>query len=103
MKIASAYLNIPLSKKESKQEVGTIVTFKIDRIYVTKNDAGIDGCDNPKYKMRTVNALKYYDNDEGLVKTLGISTKYVKVVETGCGLPCDYILIVRNDLLIYRC
>jgi len=98
VKTASADLNIPLSKEELKQAFGVIVTFKQDRIEVSKNKF-IDGCNAPKYKIKTVDALKYYDNDRAYLKMLGVSTKYVKVIGTGCGLPCDAILIINNNLI----
>ena len=98
IRTASTDLNIPLTKEELKQAFGVIVTFKQDRIEVSKNKF-IDGCNAPKYKIKTVDALKYYDNDRGYLKMLGISTKSVKVIDTGCGLPCDAILIINNNLI----
>ena len=98
IRTASTDLNIPLTKEELKQAFGVIVTFKLDRIEVSRNKF-IDGCNNPKYKIKTVNALKYYDNDRAYLKMLGVSTKFVKVVDTGCGLPCDAILIINNNLI----
>jgi len=98
IKTTSADFNIPLSKEENKQGLGVIVTFKTDKIEVSKNKY-IDGCNSPKYKIKTVNALKYYDNDKRIVKTLGISTKYVKIINTGCGLPCDEILVINDNLI----
>jgi len=98
IKTTSADIGIPLSKEEGKQGLGVIVTFKSNKIEVLKNEY-IDGCDSPKYKIKTVNALKYYDNDKTILKRLSISTKYVKIVSTGCGLPCDEILVINDNLI----
>jgi hypothetical protein len=98
IKTTSADISIPLSKEEGKQGLGVIVTFKTDKIEVLKNEY-IDGCDGPKYKIKTVNALRYYDNDKTILKRLSISTKFVKIVSTDCGLPCDEILVINDNLI----
>ena len=100
IKTTSADLSIPLTKEESRHGLGIIVIFKLDKIIVHNNDC-FNGCDRiPKYKSRSVNALKYYNNDVNYIKMLGCSTGKIHLVNTGCGLPYEEINIINKNLIV---
>jgi len=99
IKTISTNPNYRLNKKESKQFVGDTITFLSNRIIAPRNKTFYGGCNSPIYKFKTVNALKYYDNDRAYLKLIECKTTNIEIIETSCGLPFASIRVIgKNDI-----
>ena len=80
IKAKSAYVDATLSETECKQANGVIVTFLPDKIVVQKNNffSGTDPNEKPHYRLKTVNALKYFHTKK-LMKRFECSTSNVQI------------------------
>jgi len=100
-KTKSAYVEVKYSKKECLQAYGVLVTFRQDKIIVQKNKYFSGSMPNhkPIYKIRNVNALKYF-KDKRIIRMLECSTTgNVIVMDTGIGVPFEEIVFANDSII----